>query len=51
MNLKSYVETDRFEADLKSIRPRLDVIAWLIIALAVYEFGPAFCRMVGEMVG
>jgi hypothetical protein len=49
--LKAYVESGRFEEDLKSFRPRLDVIAWLIIALAVYEFGGAFLRMVGELVG
>lgn len=48
--LKSYVEHDRFENDLKSLSPSLTVLTWAAILLAIYVFGPAFVRMVGELV-
>jgi hypothetical protein len=51
MNLKSYVETDRFEEDLALLSRPVKWATWLNIAMAVYVFGPAFLRMVGELVG
>jgi len=49
--LKSYVENDQFEEDLHLLGRLVKVATIAIIALALYVFGPAFVRMVGELVG
>jgi hypothetical protein len=51
MNLKSYVETDRFEEDLALLSRPVKWATWLIIAMAVYVFGPAIWRVVREAWG